>query len=348
MRVVVGGIGFVIACHGASPAGPLRNHALAGGTNAACLLHDGSVTCWRTREDGNPLEHAGTIEGFDDAVQLAPNMQNSCVVRRDATVACWGMEWTAASLKPAPTARAVPIPALDHVTQVSAAKSHACALRASGEVDCWGETVRGAIDGNEPSSQVMRPKPIAGIADAVEVSCGDDHTCVRHRDNTVSCIGAMDDGVPITLHAMDGLRDVTALASGANFVCGITQAGTVLCAGANDRAQLGVGDRLPHPSAATVTGVDHVVQIAAADDHACARTQTGDVWCWGSEWQHGIMPDRGADERGPIKITGIGPATDLAVTGVQACVSVDGGAIWCWGNAPHDAKAQAVPVEHTL
>jgi len=158
---------------------------------------------------------------------------------------------------------------------------------------------------------------------------------VRHRDGSVSCFGAIEPA--------PDLHDITALASGDNFVCGLTRAGQVFCAGQNTLAQLGGGDHDPHAGAVRVRGLEHVVQISAAAIHGCARTDAGEVWCWGAEFGHGIMPARTDDvDKGPLLTTGLGKATELATGETQACVLVDG-ATWCWGPAPATERGQAQP-----
>jgi alpha-tubulin suppressor-like RCC1 family protein len=227
-------------------------------------------------------------------------------------------------------------------------------VRKSGEVDCWGVDSRGAVGrpaGTWVAHQVTRPSRVEGIDDAVEVSCGEDHSCVRRRTGTVSCFGVMDTApdAPQMLRPIDGLRDVTALASGGHFVCGLTRVGEVWCAGYNSLAELGGGDHDPHAAAVRVRGLSHVAQITASGVHACARTEAGEVWCWGSEFGHGIMAARTDDmDKGPVRITGLGKAVDLSVGEREACATLDDGSLWCWGQVPAVQRGQALPVQRTI
>jgi len=336
----------VAGCHrGAAP----HNRQLAAGHFTGCLLHDGHVTCWPVGRT-SPDDITGPIEGVDDAVQLSVGLSTSCVVRTDHTVACWGIDWTAAPGSPQPVRRAVEVAKLDGVVQISVGRSHVCAVRSTGEVDCWGDNFRGQL-GLAGSYEARKPSPVAGITDAVEVSCGDDHTCVRHRDGTVSCFGTMDPGLHASqaMRTIDGLHDITALASGAQFTCGITRGGEAWCAGHNSLAELGGGDHDPHTDVVRVRGLEHVAQISASGPHACARTDGGEVWCWGSEFGHGIMPARTDDvDKGPLRTTGLAKANEIAVGEQQACALVDGGGVWCWGPAPAAERGQAVPAQRTV
>jgi alpha-tubulin suppressor-like RCC1 family protein len=81
---------------------------------------------------------------------------------------------------------------------------------------------------------------------AVEIAVGDFHACALQRDRTVACwgenwYGQLGDG---TRHAatepvpVRGVRDVRALAAGANDTCAILDDGQLVCWGRFDHGRL--------------------------------------------------------------------------------------------------------------
>jgi len=92
-------------------------------------------------------------------------VSDTCGVRTDGTIACWGSEAT---------------PLGGTFTQVSAGHYHPCGVRTDKTVACWGYNEDG---------QANRP---AGTF--TQVSTGVWHTCGVKTDETVVCWGRDDEG----------------------------------------------------------------------------------------------------------------------------------------------------------
>jgi alpha-tubulin suppressor-like RCC1 family protein len=315
------------ACKRAAAPPPPLTRQLAAGAWTSCLLNHGSVTCWGKFQDD--AVHAPTRIATDNATSISIGLTNTCVVDSSGHVSCWGIDWT----KKHPIGD-VPyrVGHLDKVIQVASGRSHICAVTEGGDVACWGSATS-AIGHLSAGLPVETPTPM-GVSDVVEVSAGDDHTCLRHRDGGVSCVGEMSEASPRSMHRVVGFSEVTAIASGDNFVCGLTRSREVWCAGANRLGQLGGGDHDVHDAPVRVRGLEGIRAISAAGPHACALAEDGSVWCWGSEYGHGIMPSRGDDEdHGPIRIADIANAVELAVGSSHACAGLADRTITCWGNS---------------
>jgi alpha-tubulin suppressor-like RCC1 family protein len=136
--------------------------------------------------------------------------------------------------------------------------------------------------------------------------------------------------------------NLTQIALGSDFGCGIDEAGTVLCWGKNDSGKLGDGTAQSRAWAAPVTFEDGtpltgVSAVAAGAAHACAVAAKGDVLCWGSNsaGQTGFPDGASMTPAGVLREEG-GPLT--GATGIWAgltftCAIVgDKGAVHCWGN----------------
>lgn len=318
---------------------PPTTRQLVAGVRSSCLLDHGSVTCWGELEDKN--HHAPTrIEGISDAVSICTGLTNSCVRDTGGHVRCWGIDWT----NKHPTgARPFAIDGLSGVTQLACGRSHVCALTKDGDVSCWGSNFEGAT-GQPKSAASVKVAKRMGVTDAVDLSAGADHTCILHRDGGVSCVGAWAALSPSEpLHRVPGLTNITALASGQDFVCGLTASKDVFCYGSNKLGQLGPGDSLPHDEAVRVRGLAGIRAISARSIHACALEADGGVSCWGSEFGHGIMPSRYDNEdHGPVRITGIANAVALGVGDAHACVDQADGTVTCWGNNRDGQTGQPV------
>jgi alpha-tubulin suppressor-like RCC1 family protein len=340
---------------------------VASGPMSTCALVDGAVQCWGDAGAGmlgtddltsGPPRRLANIS---DATQITVGLSSACALRRDHTLVCWGIDWahaTAARTRalPSPT----PLAGLTDVVQVSAGRSHVCAVTGDGGVACWGDN--GAAQCGQPftsvASTITTPTRVPSIRDAVEVSAGSEHTCVRHRDGGVSCFGRMQ--LPKTKecphgpgeacvesyqpgelenatigadvpHRIEGVRDATQLAGGDQFSCALTKTGEVYCWGANTLGELGTADATPHEGAVRANLHDIVAIRASSSWNACALTKAGEVWCWGA-----LAAGTGA--KGPARVDHIGKASAIAVGDTFAC-AVTGATIHCWeGQGVRDPK----------
>ena len=129
--------------------------AIAAGRHYSCAIRkDGTVFCWQYISEGAQL---GSIEAFrdsnipvregeiTDAIDIASDGDSSCVLHRDGTVSCWGIEAfffvSIADNEPLP----VHMPDIDDAIAVDVSSDerlgnlgHACALSQGGKISCWG------------------------------------------------------------------------------------------------------------------------------------------------------------------------------------------------------------------
>jgi alpha-tubulin suppressor-like RCC1 family protein len=80
---------------------------------------------------------------------------------------------------------------LSNVVCVSAGFDYSAAVTADGRVATWGSVDEGALGhgDDELDQNVLVPRFIEGVNDAVAVSCGYIHTAILHADGTVSTFG---------------------------------------------------------------------------------------------------------------------------------------------------------------
>jgi len=117
---------------------------------------------------------------------------------------------------------------------------------------------------------------------------------------------------------------------GDDFSCGLTDAGLVMCWGANGTGQLGDGTTLPHTTAQRVA-LEGAVSLSAGSHHACA-VRDGGVVCWGQN-AAGQLGDDTTDERdSPVWVLGLDAGIVAVTCGIShSCALTAEGALKCWG-----------------
>jgi alpha-tubulin suppressor-like RCC1 family protein len=127
----------------------------------------------------------------------------------------------------------------------------------------------------------------------------------------------------------------TLVATGYEHSCALSQAGAVLCWGANEHGQLGNGSNVASSAIpVAVQGLTGgVTALAAGTDHTCALVQQdggSQVLCWGRN-DHGQLGDgTTVDRPAPVVVPISQAITVLAAGGYHTCAGGSGGA-WCWG-----------------
>lgn len=139
----------------------------------------------------------------------------------------------------------IPGPARD----VCAGSWHSCAIAEAGTVHCWGMTGAAAqrlgfFNKTEwwPDSpeivleEIEAPPAAVDVADAVELACGDHHTCARLGSGIIKCWGtpSLQGAGPTeqyTARAVVGVTDATRLAAGGRHTCAVVGSGKIVCWG---------------------------------------------------------------------------------------------------------------------
>lgn len=190
--------------------------------------------------------------------------------------------------------------------QVVAGVGHLCALGDDGKVDCWGANALGQL-GNGTTADAAAPAPIVGVVAAKNggemealpqlkkvsaIASSANATCAV-SEGTVWCWGSNVHGelgagtVDATPHPtpqnVPGLKDVYAIAAGADHFCAAAWTGTIKCWGSNSAGQVGgdaVGADVPTPT--TVPGVKKLKALTAGATYTCLISETTKPTCWGS------------------------------------------------------------------
>jgi alpha-tubulin suppressor-like RCC1 family protein len=251
---------------------------LAVGRAFSCARRqNGSVTCWGGNASGQLGDGTTTgrttpatnVMGLPAApIALATGASHACARFADGTGACWGNnaygQLGDGSQNDRRTAVTMPVNAIEQIaaggySTGEGTGGQTCALHTQGTLSCWGSNNFGQLGiGTMSSTPSLTPVTVTGIADAVELTMGRYHVCVRHGagGGMVSCwgrnaSGQVGDGsnndraVP-TLVALPGTA--VHVGAGGYHTCAVLADDSVYCWGAGGSGQLGTGSTMSHGS----------------------------------------------------------------------------------------------------
>lgn len=205
------------------------------------------------------------------------------------------------------------------VEHVAVDGSFSCAAMADGSVACW-------WTGRWP-----RLTYVPGVRDVVDIDLlwEQRQACAVQRNGAVVCwrISASDTydsvvvGDPTTV---PGLPQIRAIVMAPDHGCALSTVGTVWCWGANDRGQLGTGDRVRSDVPVQVPALAGVVSVAAIGNGTCALLTDAGVVCWG-----GLTGPVDQDRLTPAPMPALSPATSIDGARGVICVVLSGGRVGC-------------------
>jgi alpha-tubulin suppressor-like RCC1 family protein len=236
-----------------------RNRVWCFGANSSGQLGRGTMTDSERTPAMVPSSNAY-------AVDLALSNGQTCALRVDGTVYCWGWVYGLVTggteyYRPTP----VKVSGIDDAVAIGGGDSGFCVVRAAGNVTCHGGGLPAAPDVN----------------DAVDVTVGESALCVLRANGMVRCFG--NDYMGQAGGTGDILSDVRKVDMGMYFACALRTDGRIFCWGRDNYGELcssatSVFSRTPVP----INSSERFVDLSAGTQVACGTTESGVAKCWGN------------------------------------------------------------------
>jgi len=308
----------------------LAGRAPRGGTSFASthlcsvLVSGGVVSCWGLNSSGQ-LGNGGTDNALiapvlalnvSDAVDLALFGNDTCAVRANGSVACWGSNYGA---------RPVDVANVANVTQIGGGMNGFCGRQSNGGVTCWSTSANAAAR--------------SGLSNIVQVARGDRHGCFLRNDGALFCEGGGSEGergdnsfdfadVP---EQATVFSDIVQVATGYRSTCVRTRnSGLIQCVGDGTTAGSPTAQPTANLQPVTALGIDNAVKVVASEQHMCALTADDEVLCWGSGTAVGNGNTAGSTR--PVLVPLPRAAIDVGAGSFTSCALLDDGSAYCWGS----------------
>lgn len=348
---------------------------VASGEAHTCALRaNGTVKCWGANDFGElgngTMKSSDTpvlVKGIRTATAISAGYWYACAVLAAGTVKCWGYngygQLGRRNLNNAVTP--VRVTRVRHATAISTGDEHTCALLAAGTVKCWGYNYYGEL-GNGTFSPTFKARdgdpgwvpasawmPVKGIRNATAIAAGrgydaPSYTCAVLSTGTAKCWGSNEYGqlgngtrtgigVPTPVW-VKGIRNATAIATGARHACAVLSTGTVKCWGRDGVGQLGDSTQSHSRTVPVrVKGIRNATAITAGYSHTCALLADRTVMCWGAGGNGQLGNGTLHHAPTPVSVKHIRKATAIGGGGElpgfgHTCALLATGAVQCWGD----------------
>jgi len=160
----------------------------------------GKLRCWGNNDAGQLTGAIGTNQPLPAetpiaAQHVAVGAGHTCALM-DGKVACWGNNEQGQLGAPSPpSSKPVPVPLDGDAKALAAGYAHNCAILSDGRVQCWGSNLYGQLGPlAEPGVKPSAPAVVDLGEEAVEVSCGREHSCALGESGRAYCWGRNDYG----------------------------------------------------------------------------------------------------------------------------------------------------------
>ena len=296
-----------------------------GNYHTCAILNDNSLVCWGRNEEGQL-----GVDASNNETCTVRSVNQDCV--KTPTVVDLGTDRTAVA--------------------VAAGRYHTCALLDDNSVKCWGGNDLGQLgdesitNRNAPVSVDLGDKTVAAI------QAREHATCALFEDGSVTCWGNNERGQlgtgesgnsilsPQTVEAGGEGWTFTAITGGFNHSCALREnadsSAYMWCWGANDRGQLGLGDKVNRLSLAVIPTTSSFDSISAGSNHTCAVQNVADtkkLTCWGQNdvGQLGIGSTTDQNTTQTVNLGNNKTPKAVSAGSIHTCAILNDNKIKCWG-----------------
>lgn len=281
---------------------------IAVGGPGALVVNDQGLVTYLSRARAGQRAGISTLELPRKAVQAAATYESAFVLLDDGTVMGWG------------SAIDVPAPSQPSVPDLPA--------------------------GLPPPA--LRPRPLIGLSDVVQIDANANHGVALRRDGTVLAWGnaqfghrGYGDARPklTAVSVVPGVSDIVQVDTALEHTLALSRDGRVFAWGFDGNGALGSGALGGPRAAAVVEGLTDVVAISAGLNASFALQRDGALFAWGSNTSamigNGQRPGAPAEPGGtvptPSRVALPGKVTQIAAGEGHAIALLADGTMWAWG-----------------
>ncbi len=330
--------------------GKTLKNITAGANHTCAIASDDNAYCWGKNDYGQlgdgsfvnklvptPVSMSGVLTGKKLLyLNASGGAEHTCAIASDLQAYCWGSNDNGQLGNNSTTNSNTPVAVYNTgalvnktIKSISAAGiyGHTCAIASDLQAYCWGSNNYGLLgDGTDTNSnvpiQVLNSGVLAGKT-IVDISTGDNNTCLIASDNYGYCWGENSNGAvgdhtvinrlsPVAIDrsgALSGrtLQKISVGGGNNGHPCAIASDNNVYCWGFNGYGALGNGNTYNSavPVAVNKTGVLNeraVISLSVGADHVCALATDKQSYCWGwgNDGQLGAGNDYLSTQTNPV------------------------------------------------
>lgn len=173
----------------------------------------------------------------------------------------------------------------------------------------------------------------------VDISAGENHTCILNSDGAAYCwgdnsVGQLGNGSTessMKAVAVSGDLEFKSISVGWDHTCGITVDTEAYCWGRGRYGRLGNGSAENSLIPTAVSGGLSFEQVNSGMAHTCGITTGGDAFCWG-RGEDGILGNSSIESSlVPVPVSGGLTFGSIHAGSATTCGITTGGDAYCWG-----------------
>jgi alpha-tubulin suppressor-like RCC1 family protein len=235
----------------------------------------------------------------------------------------------------------VSVSGLGEVTQVVASNHYSLALLSNGQVWSWGTERNGVLGNGESSGYSSVPVQVIGLTEVKAIAGTHGYNLALLRDGEVMAWGndkdgrlgnGIESGFSETPEPVNGLTEVTAIATGQFHALALLKNGSVMAWGHGSRGSLGDGEELSStPVPVPVEGITEAAAVASGNVYSLVLLRNGTVLSFGASEFGQLGDGHRTPSYVPVPVKGLSEVTAISAGGWNNLALLQNGTVMAWG-----------------